>query len=116
MAQLDLPFDKSRHPLFREVAPHIVDAFFKHHAENPKIYERFKTYARQLRQAGREYHSAQAIIERVRWDSMVSSATEQFKINNNHPSCYARMLMIEDPSFIGFFRRRHTPGTVPIEN
>lgn len=113
MTQLDFSFgDASKHPLFADLAPHIVENFFVYHSENSHVYESFKKYARQLQRAGRDHHSSQAIIERIRWDTMVESKNDDFKINNNWPSCYSRLLMIEDPSFIGFFRTRKTPGTV----
>lgn len=118
MSQLDLNFTgkESEHELFRDLAPHIVENFFIFHAQNPQVYESFKKYARQLQRTGREHHSSQAIIERIRWDTMVESKNDDFKINNNWPSCYSRLLMIHDRSFFGFFRTRRTPGTVnPFE-
>lgn len=65
--------DERKHPLFKDLAAHIVDNFFRFHAQNPHVYESFKKYARQLQRAGRDHHSSQAIIERIRWDTMIES-------------------------------------------
>lgn len=114
--QMELSLEMGpHHPAFADLLPEVVERFFVYHRANPHIYESFKKYAGMLRAAGRDYHSSAAIIERIRWDTLVSANSEQFKINNSYRPCYSRMLMVDDPSFKGFFRTRHTPGTVPIE-
>lgn len=117
MTQME--FDMGRredHPLFRELAPHIVADFLTYHQANPKVYDLFKVFAAELRQSGRDNYGAQAIMERIRWHMQVERRDADFKINNNHISCYTRLIMIEDKGYIGFFRRRHTPGTISDYN
>lgn len=101
------------HPLFNDLAPHIVDSFFSYHTENPQIFELFKHFAKEARQRWAHF-GAKAIIERMRWETNLNTHDGQFKLNNNFPACYARLLISEDPSFKDFFEIRHTPGTVEI--
>ncbi len=110
--ELDFTGSPKDHPFFSDLRPHIVEKFFEYHKANPKIYDLFKRFARELRTAGRENYGAKAIAERIRWHTMVESKDEDFKMGNNYPACYSRLLMIDDKTFVGFFRTRHTPGTV----
>jgi len=79
--------------------------FPAYHKQNPKIYEGFKKYAFEAIAKGREYFSAEAIINRLRWDSLVAG-NDEFKINNNYKAFYSRMFMNENPEYRGFFRTR----------
>jgi len=114
MSQPEFDFEShpQNHPLFSDLAPHIVEKFFIFHRENPKIYPLFEKFAGDLRRAGREHYGIQPIAERIRWHLNVETQGDEFKINNNHLSCYARLLMIHDKTFVGFFRTRRTPGTI----
>ena len=103
------------HPMFSDLATHIVDKFFQYHQSNPKVYELFKFFCKQLKGSGREYYGAKSVAERIRWHTGVETKGEEFKIGNNHISCCARLLMIEDANFIGFFSTRKSPGTVPAQ-
>lgn len=115
MTQTDL-FDQQRdlvyHVAFADLKRRVVEDFTKFHVEHPEVYELFKRFAWDARKAGHKRYGANAIIQRIRWHTSVDTAGEDFKINNNHYPCYARLLMMNDPSFVGFFETRRTPGTV----
>lgn len=102
--------DIKSHSLFSNIKPHIVNNFIIYHDENPKIYELFKKYSYQLKLLGKTYYGVGAIFERIRWHVEVETIGDEFKINNNYRSCYARLLMIEDSNFEGFFQLRKTAG------
>jgi hypothetical protein len=89
-----------------DLQPHIVDEFIAYHQEHPNIYDLFKKYAYQLKGAGRERFSSRAIIERIRWDMNIEWTSTEFKIKDHIIPCYARLLMDQDPGFVGFFARR----------
>lgn len=114
MTQFEFDFKgpEKNHPLFDDILPHVVEKFFTFHNENPKIYDLFEKFAYQLRAAGREYYGAKSIIERIRWHTGVETKGDDFRINNNHAPCYARLLMIRKPEFLGFLKTRKSPGTV----
>lgn len=110
MDQLTFNF---QHPLFGMLKPHIVKNFWQYHQNNPHVFELFLKYARQLKVAGREHYGTKAIIERVRWHLTVETVGDDFKLNNNYTSCYARLLTINYPGeFDHFFQFRISPGTI----
>lgn len=100
--------------VFDGIARNVLDAFDRFHAANPHVFELFKQFARQKRGQGCERFGAKAVMERIRWELDVGTTDEQFKINNNYASCYARLLIQEDPTFAAFFQLRRSPGTVPL--
>lgn len=102
------------HSLFADLQPHVVEAFWAYHSENPHVYELFKRYAHDLRRAGRNHYGAKAVMERIRWHYSVETLGDDFKLNNNYTSCYARLLIMQDSRFASFFQTRRTPGSVHL--
>lgn len=106
--------DVKNHPLFSTVRPHIVENFWEYHKQNPHVFELFVRFTRELQRAGRAHYGIGAITERIRWHLGVETQGEDFKMANNHRSCYARLLMATFPEFENFFETRRSPGTVPL--
>lgn len=107
--------DEFQHPWFRELSPVIVEKFREFHLQHENVLELFATYAKQTKQVGRSSFGIKAIAERVRWHvniETIGTEGEEFKINNNFTSCYARLLMLRYPELNGMFELRSTPGTV----
>lgn len=100
--------DLFNHDLFQELKPHIVAKFKQFHADNPHVYPLFKRFSFEAMKAGRNCFSTQMILERIRWYIEIETKGDVFKINNNHASCYSRLLMVEHPELVNFFRRRIT--------
>ena len=77
---------------------------------NPRIYEYVKRFALEAKHSGRPHFGIAAIIERARWELAISvvktSFDDDWKINNDYRSRYARRLMSEVPELAGFFRVR----------
>jgi hypothetical protein len=84
----------------------LVRNFFKYHYENPDVYCLFKQYAQQMKNSGRRRYSAKAIFERVRWHYDILTTGDDFKINNNYTAMYARLMIVEDNSWMNFFQLR----------
>lgn len=96
-------------PIFADIQPHIVRMFWKFHTENPHIYELFKSFCQDVKNAGRTAYGAGAVFERIRWHVNIEvRSDDDFKLNNNYRSCYSRLLILEDPSFSAFFAIRST--------
>ncbi len=76
--------------------------------DNMHTYISFVNYARQLRRrGGRNYYSARAIWERLRWDSMIRESPQgTFKINGNHVPFTSWLVMEAEPDLAGMFRKR----------
>jgi len=81
--------------------------FEEYHKKNPQVFDLFEKFAKKIRIVGYKNFGAKAIMERVRWEMIVSTTdNEPFKINNNYTSRYVRLLEEKDSSFEGFFRKR----------
>ncbi len=98
------------HPAFEDVRRSVVVRFEKFHAENPHIFELVVKFAKQLKARGRTRYGMKSIAERVRWEMAVETDGDDFKINNNYMSCYARLLILKYPEFRSMFKTRKTPG------
>ena len=81
------------------------EQFDQYDNENPQLYELFKRFAFEAIESGREYFSAEAIINRVRWETMLTG-NDEYKINNNYKPFYSRKFMNEFPQYNNFFRTR----------
>ena len=74
---------------------------------NMHVIEAFERYAIELKRNGnREYYSIKAILERLRWDSMLEDSALDYKLNNNHAACISRILMRLNPELDGVFQLR----------
>lgn len=84
-----------------------LDAEFRRfHADNPHVYRRLAEMARQARAAGRTRIGIGMLFEALRWEHAISTTGDDFKLNNNHRSRYARLLMDSEPDLAGLFELR----------
>ena len=81
------------------------ETFEEYQARNPKIYEEFVKYAKELIKAGEKKIGSKSIFERIRWESKIKKIGE-FKINNNYSADYARKFEQDFPHFAGIFEKR----------
>lgn len=81
------------------------DKFPQYHTDNPHIYEAFKKYTFEAINAGRKRFSAEAVINRLRWETLIAG-NDKYKINNNYKPFYSRMFMNEFPNYKGIFSTR----------
>lgn len=85
----------------------IQQRFEEFHRENPHIYALVVKYCRQVMDAGLKKYSVNAIFERIRWHLRVEvKSRDEFKLNNNYRSRYARLVMDQEPGLEGFFETR----------
>ena len=74
---------------------------------NMHVIEAFERYAIELKRNGnREYYSIKAILERLRWDSMLEDSALDYNLNNNHAACISRIIMRLNPELDGMFQLR----------
>lgn len=81
--------------------------WWEFHQKNPAIFQLFTRYTKQAVESGRDHYSAKAIIERIRWHTMVETTGSEFKICNNHTAYYARHFVRCHPEHEGFFRMKN---------
>ncbi len=92
--------------IFADIAPHIVRQFQQFHRENPNVWSTLIRFTKQVKAAGRSRYGIAAIFERVRWHIAIETKGDDFKLNNNHKACYARLLTATYPEFDGLFQLR----------
>jgi len=90
----------------RDCRTRLDRAFDQYHAANPLVYELFRKFALMAKAAGHSHYSARAIYHRMRWHVDIETRGDEFKLNNNYSSRYARLLIREHPEFDGFFETR----------
>ena len=81
-------------------------AFSEFHARNPLVYERLVKLARDLRARGHRKLGIGMLYEVVRWMELMETSDAEFKLNNNHRSRYARLIMSREPDLCDVFELR----------
>jgi hypothetical protein len=76
------------------------------HKENPEFYELFKKFTFQAIRKGHRNLSAWLIVNRIRWETMIVTTGNEYKISNDFIALYARLFMHEYPDYKGFFRTK----------
>ena len=85
----------------------IEEAFRDFHARHPEVAEYMTGLSFDLLYRGRNHYGVKAVYERARWHFQVEKDMgEEFKLNNNYHSRYARLIMRENPQLEGFFELR----------
>lgn len=79
-------------------------------ARNPNIVGLFFRFADQAWDSGRRTLGAKLIVERIRWETMVESQGDDFKVNNNYTAYLARMYVRQKPDRSKLFRFREVRG------
>ena len=76
------------------------------HKENPHVYELFERFTMDAIRRGHRRLSAWLIVNRIRWETMVETTGEDFKISNDFIAYYARLFMALHPEYDGFFKTK----------
>lgn len=90
----------------------IKAAFLRFHADNPHIYDELVMLTRRAQRAGATKIGIGMLFEVLRWRVTLRTGGDDFKLNNNYRSYYARMIMMRNEDLLGIFeiRRLHGPG------
>lgn len=84
-------------------------AFWRFHGQHPEVAEHLLRLCRQWVGAGKGRWSIKGAFEVLRWERKIAGLpdpTEDWKLNNNYHSRYARLLMREHPELDGLFELR----------
>lgn len=86
----------------------IDEAFEEFHGNNPHVYRNLRHLAFQALRSGRKKMGMKFLFERLRWEYFVRTnhGSDEFALNNNFTSRYARLLMEEEPDLAGIFETR----------
>lgn len=76
------------------------------HRANPHVLDAVIEVALGLRRAGLEKCSVWMVFNRLRWIYTIATKGDEFRLNNNYTSYYARLAMLVEPRLDGFFETR----------
>ena len=81
-------------------------AFRTFHRANPHVDRMLRTLARRWKDAGKSHLGIGMLWEVMRWQMAFEVSDQEFKLNNNPRSRYARLLMTQEPDLEGIFETR----------
>lgn len=84
----------------------IAAEFLEFHKKNPQVYDRLVEQALRLKGHDVEECGISLLFERLRWLYLIQTKGDNFKLNNNYRSEYARLIMKQVPELKGFFKTR----------
>lgn len=80
--------------------------FAKFDEENPRVYEKLVRMSFDLKKTGHTKIGIGMLFEVIRWQSMLKTVGDDYKLNNSYRSRYARKIMEDYPELRGFFEIR----------
>lgn len=103
--QLELPIEEFVDPEHHadETIQQRFDAF---HRANPWVYEALVILVRDWVASGRTRAGMKQFIEVIRWEHGRRTDGDSFRLNNNHTSRYARLLVEHHPEWAEVFQLR----------
>lgn len=90
----------------RVCRPTIGERFEQLLLERPELYDLMVKLARDVKARGKERYSMKAIFERARWHYIIDRGDDDFCLNNDFTSHFARLIMEREPDLKGFFETR----------
>jgi hypothetical protein len=84
-----------------------IEARFRaFHFENPKVLETLIRLTQEAKAAGCTKIGCKALWERLRWDYMLETKSEDYRLNNDFTSRYVRLICSLRPDFVSLFEQR----------
>jgi hypothetical protein len=83
--------------------------FEEFHALHPYVYDQLVDLAQKAKARGRQRVGMKQLFEVLRWERMLQrlpAEGEEFKLNNNYTSRYARLIMDQETDLAGLFEIR----------
>lgn len=93
----------------------IEEAFEAFHAANPHVYQTLVRMAWEAKNRGVRKVGIGMMFEVLRWNHALQTGGDDFKLNNNYRSYYARRIMMDDPRLEGIFETRALHFQAPVE-
>ena len=80
--------------------------FAQFHNKNPHVYEELRDLSVSLVDKGHEKFGFKLVWEVLRYNSMLRTMGDLYKLNNNYCALYARLLMLCEPKLEDVFETR----------
>lgn len=84
----------------------LEEQFIEFHKANPHVYQRIDHFMKRVIERGYQRFSINMIFERIRWETMIETSGDGFKVNNNYRPYYARLWMKNNPEHGTMFETR----------
>lgn len=82
------------------------ERFERFHQLNPQVYLALRAMAVAMLEAGVRRYGIAGLFEVLRYEHVLRTRGEEFKLNNSFRAFYARRLMEREPRLDGFFETR----------
>ena len=82
-------------------------AFDEFHKAHPQVYRELVRRSRLMIERDQRF-GIRTLWESMRWDFWIAASPQPFKLNNNHVSFYARLVMAQEPDLADVFNIRDT--------
>jgi len=89
-----------------DVPSDMREGFETFHRDNPHVYTKLVSMTWSLVTRGHRRIGMGMLFEVLRWDWMMQTEGDTFKLNNNYRAFYARLLEANNPSLRGVFTKR----------
>jgi hypothetical protein len=76
------------------------------HTTNPEFFTLFEQFTAEALRRGHKKLSGWLIANRVRWETSIVTTGNDYKISNDFIALFARLYMVRNPKYIGFFRTK----------
>jgi hypothetical protein len=103
-------WDGANYDVLEDDMPRSIQRRFEaFHDAHPQVYAGLVILARQGDRAGRTKIGMKMLFEVLRWEWVIAGLpddAEEWKLNNNYTSRYARLIMEQEPDLVGIFETR----------
>lgn len=76
------------------------------HNANPDFFTLFERFTAEAIRRGHHNLSGWLIANRVRWETSIVTAGDDYKIPNDYIALFVRLYMVRHPQHLGFFRTK----------
>lgn len=83
----------------------LQEKFEEFHENNPHVYLTLVRLAKEAKAKGK-HPGIKMLFEVARWELYMSTVGDEFKLNNNYHSRYARLMMENESDLVGMFELR----------
>lgn len=84
----------------------ITEKFQAFHLKYPEVYRELVELAKDAKLHGRSMYGIRPLWEVLRYRILLEPTPRPYKLSDNYPSRYARLIMEREPDLQGFFRTR----------
>lgn len=82
------------------------EQFDEYHRQNPHVLHTLIRMTDRVVANGHRCIGMSLLVNQLRWESMISTTGDEYKLNNNFNSRYVRLIEQVRPDLIGVFNKR----------